>query len=146
MNKKKLHPLLFSVVFMCLSLLIAASGVWAQVVVIANKNVPADSVSADSIKDIYLGNKGSWNNGQKVVFVTLKSGEANDTFMQKYVSKSSSQFNSYWKKMVFTGKGSFPKAFDSDDEMVKYISVTDGAIGYVSPGTNTNGVKTINVN
>ncbi len=146
MKKTILRHLSLGVFFMCLPIFFLASELWAQVTVIANKNVPVNMLTADAVKNIYLGNKGSWDNGQKIVFVTLKSGDANDFFVQQYVGKSSSQFNSYWKKMVFTGKGSFPKSFNSEDEMIRYISVTDGAIGYVSHGADTISVKTINVN
>jgi hypothetical protein len=46
---------------------------------------------------------------------------------------------------VFTGKGSLPKTLSSDAEMVKYVSKTKGAIGYVSAASSTDGVKVLEV-
>jgi hypothetical protein len=47
---------------------------------------------------------------------------------------------------VFTGKGSMPKSFASDAEILKYVAKTPGAIGYVSAGADAAGVKKIAVN
>jgi ABC-type phosphate transport system substrate-binding protein len=38
-----------------------------------------------------------------------------------------------------------PKALASDGDMVAYVARTKGAIGYVSGGTATEGVKTLEV-
>ncbi len=115
-----------------------------DVVVIANKSVSDTSLSQKSVSDIYLGKKSTWSDGSKINFVMLK-GSAQDTFLEKYVRKSASQFNTFWKKQVFTGKGSPPKAFDSDSAMISFVAQTPGAIGYVSAGANVANVKTITI-
>jgi ABC-type phosphate transport system substrate-binding protein len=46
---------------------------------------------------------------------------------------------------VFTGKGSMPKSFASDAEVVKYVSTTKGAIGYVSAAADVASAKKIAV-
>lgn len=51
----------------------------------------------------------------------------------------------YYRSLVFTGKGSMPKTLASDSDIVGYVSKTKGAIGYVSAGTATSGVKTLGV-
>jgi hypothetical protein len=43
------------------------------------------------------------------------------------------------------GKGAQPKAFGSDDEVVRYVARTKGAIGYVSGGADLDGVKKLHV-
>jgi hypothetical protein len=44
------------------------------------------------------------------------------------------------------GKGVQPKTFDSDAEVVRYVSRTRGAIEYVSGGADTSAVKKIQIN
>ena len=117
-----------------------------DVVVIVNKNAPAGSLSGDDIQNIFLAKKTQWDNGAKINFVTLKDCPTHEEFLKKYLQKTSSQFQRYFRTLVFTGKGSVPKSFDTEDALVAYVAATDGAIGYVSSGTNTSSVKVITVN
>jgi len=117
-----------------------------DVVVIANKNAPAGSLTREEVKNIFLAKKTQWANGEKINFVTLKDSQTHDDFLKTYLQKSSSQFQRYFRTLVFTGKGKVPKSFDSEESLVGYVAGTDGAIGYVSSGTNTGSVKVINVN
>jgi ABC-type phosphate transport system substrate-binding protein len=128
--------LLMNVAFVC----VAEAG---EVVVICNKSVPADSLSKDEIKKIYLGKKTAWDNGQKINFVTLKAKEVHDLFLKEIINKTATQFKTYWKKMVFTGKGTIPKDFDTEANLIAYVAATEGAIGYISSGTKADGVKRI---
>jgi TonB family protein len=46
---------------------------------------------------------------------------------------------------VFTGRGSTPKETASDADTVAYVARTKGAIGYVSGGASTEGVKILRI-
>ena len=117
-----------------------------DVVVIVNKSVPETALSKKDVGNIYLGKKTSWSDGNKIKFVVLTGGDAHSTFLNKYIGKTDSQFNTFWKKQVFTGKGSPPKELDSDQAMVDFVVQTAGAIGYVSTGADVSKVKTITIN
>jgi ABC-type phosphate transport system substrate-binding protein len=116
----------------------------ADVKVIANPSVAASSVSADDLKDIFLENKDSLN-GSSVVPVLEKGGPAHEAFLREYLGKSDSLLQTYYRSLVFTGKGEMPKVLASDAEVVAYVAKTKGAIGYVSSGANTEGVKILEV-
>ncbi len=109
--------------------------------VITSQSTPVDTIDDGTIKKVFLGKTKSWPDGNGVEFVILKSGDVHDGFLKAYVKKSSSQFKTYWKKQVFTGKGKNPKSFDSESDLVTYISGKSGAIGYVSAGTDIAGSK-----
>ena len=130
---KRLTPayLIFTAIFFLLPIEFAVSQVSEDVVVIVNKSVQENSLPSNTIKNIFLGKKSVWDNGQKVEFLILNSGDIHEVFLKKYVNKTVSQFSSYWIKQVFTGKGKSPKSFDSESALVKYVSTQDGAIGYV---------------
>lgn len=123
-------------------------GAWsaraADVKVIANPSVSTSSVSSDDLKDVYLENKDSLG-GAHVQPVLLKSGAAHEAFLRQYLGKSDSLLQTYYRSLVFTGKGEMPKALGSDAEVVAYVAKTKGAVGYVSAGTSTEGVKTLDV-
>ena len=117
-----------------LGVLIALSmlDVWAaekQLVIIGYKDV-ADSLKKEDIKRIFLGRKTRWVNDEKILFVVFAEKETYTTFLKEYVGKTVFQYKNYWKKQVFTGKGRMPKAFKTSDEVIKYVSSTEGAISF----------------
>jgi len=145
MKTKLLIGLFFAAVMgMLLELPGAASA--GGVVVIANKDVSASSLSIDEVKNIFLSKKTQWRDGSKIEFVALESGDAQDEFLRSYLQKTPSQYNKYFRTLVFTGKGRAPRTFSTEAEVVSYVSRTAGAIGYVSPETNTRSAKVITVN
>jgi len=75
----------------------------------------------------------------------LKSGAAHEAFVKQYLGKTDAALETYYRSLVFTGKGSMPKALASDAEVVSYVAKTKGAIGYVSAGAGTEGVKALEV-
>jgi len=127
-------------IFICLSWKAQAS----DVKVIANSSVSASAVSADDLKDVFLENTDSVA-GSHVEPVLLKGGPVHEAFLHAYVGKADSVLETYYRSLVFSGKGSMPKAFSSDAEVVAYVAKTKGAIGYVSSATDTAGVKVLSV-
>jgi ABC-type phosphate transport system substrate-binding protein len=145
MKTKIVFGLIFAtLVWMVFTLPNVASA--GTVVVIANENAPASSLSRADVKNIFLAKKTQWDNGQKINLATLKKSQTHDYFLRKYLQKSPSQFQRYFKTLLFTGKGKIPKSFNSEADLVRYVASTDGAIGYVSSETDTGSVKVINVN
>jgi len=117
-----------------------------DVKVIANSSVSASSVTADDLKGVFLEEKSSLSDGSRVAPVLQKGGAAHEEFVKKYLGKTDDALQTYYRSLVFTGKGSMPKALGSDDEVVAYVAKTKGAIGYVSAGASAPGVKTLEVN
>ena len=116
----------------------------ADVQIIANASVAAGELSAADVKEIFLGAKTSVAGGD-VAPVLARGGAAHDAFLAAYVGKSDQGLRNHFKALVFTGKGSMPKSFDSDAEIVKYVSSTRGAIGYVSGSVDPGAAKKIAV-
>ena len=123
----------------------AASAMAADVKVIANSSVGAPSVSSDELKGVFLATKSSLSDGSHVEPVLLKSGAVHEAFLKEYVGKSDSALETYYRSLVFTGKGSMPKTFATDAEVVAYVEKTKGAIGYVGAATSTTSAKVLEV-
>jgi len=117
----------------------------AGVKVIANNSVSASSISADDLKSVFLEDKSSLSDGTHVEPVLEKGGAAHDAFVKDYLGKTDSALQTYYRSLVFTGKGSMPKTMGSDAEVTAYVARTKGAIGYVSADAATEGVKTLDV-
>ncbi len=120
--------------------------VLADQIVIVNNNVSVGSLDGNTLKKIYLGKKTKWDNGDKIVPVTLKEGPVHDNFLNNIIKKNNSQFLTYWKKMIFTGKGVPPRSVPSDTDVVNFVSSTPGGIGYIDSQTPHDAVKVVTVN
>ena len=128
-----------------LLLFVSTSVMAAGLKVIANPSVSANSISADDLRDVFLEEKSALSDGSRVAPVLAKGGPAHESFVKQYLGKTNDTLQTYYRSLVFTGKGSMPKMLNSDAEMVSYIARTKGAIGYVSADANLEGVKTLEV-
>lgn len=116
----------------------------ADPIFITNPSGP-DSLSGNDIKAILLGNKTKWDAGGLIKLAVLSSGSTHDAVIEQYTARSSDQFDKYWKKQVFTGKGISPDSFKTEAELAAFVAKTPGAFGYISSDTPAEGTKSIAV-
>lgn len=116
----------------------------ADVKVIANPSVSVSSISSDDLKEVFLEDMDSLG-GSHVQPVLLKGGPTHEAFLRAFLGKNDSVLQTYYRSLVFSGKGEMPKMLASDADVVAYVAKTKGAIGYVSSGASTEGVKTLTV-
>jgi ABC-type phosphate transport system substrate-binding protein len=116
---------------------------FAQVAVIAHKTVPEDTLSQTQLLDFYSGEIKSWSNKVSVVLFDLKPiGETRELFY-KLLGKTSSRMKSLWLKKLLMGEGDPPAALESEEEVLKKVAATRGALGFVSRAKVTGEVKII---
>lgn len=113
--------------------------------IIANNSVPDDSINRQRLQDIFLGDIGNWANGDRIQLATLRRGDANEAFLRDIIGRTAAQYNTYWKQIVFTGRGVPPQEFNNDDDMINYIASTRGAIGYISQKPESDDIKLIEI-
>jgi len=141
--KLRFKILSFLLIFTFVSVVYETSSFADEIIIIANKNVSETSLSTAEIKDIFLGEKSSWQDHTRINFVLSGNDEIHKKFLEKYVNQTPMGYKSYWRKLVFVGKGKAPKSFSSPKELVDYVAKTNGAIGYVSSEEKTAEVKII---
>jgi hypothetical protein len=124
---------------------ISTDALAADFKVIANSSVGASSISVDELKAVFLQEKSSLSDGSRVVPVIAKGGQAHEAFVKQYLGKTEDALMTYYRSLVFTGKGLMPKTLASDAEMLTYVAKTKGAVGYVSSSAGAEGVKVLEV-
>jgi ABC-type phosphate transport system substrate-binding protein len=127
-------------------LLLASLGSWSaagaqDVVLVANKSVKISEITNADLRAIFMGTKTRFADGSHAVPVTLKGGPAHEVFLKHYVGEDPEEFRSQWRKVVFTGQGAMPRAFDSESALIEYVAATPGAVGYVSRISSQDNVK-----
>ncbi|MEZ4528297.1 MAG: substrate-binding domain-containing protein [Desulfobacterales bacterium] len=141
MNSKKYGQMLLLACALMLMAVPSISG--QQALVICNSSVPHDSLSSSDIQQIFLGRKTRWSDNQKISFVLIKEGDVHAEFLKTYLSRTPSQYQAFWRKMVFTGQSGLPTSFNTPEEVIKYVAGTPGAIGYVPAGLPHDKVKVV---
>jgi ABC-type phosphate transport system substrate-binding protein len=127
-------------------LLLASLGSWSaagaqDVVLVANKGVQIFQITNADLRAIFLGTKTRFSDGSHAVPVTLKGGAVHEVFLKNYVGEGPEEFRAQWRKLMFTGQGAMPRAFDSESSLIEYVAATPGAVGYVSRISSQDHVK-----
>ena len=121
----------------------AVNSLAGEIKVVANPSVKTDMISAGELKRLFLEENISLGDGTHVEPVLAKDGPVHEAFLREYLGLSEDDLQTYYRALVFTGRGSMPKALGSDEEVVAYVARTRGAIGYVSGEASAEGVKTL---
>ncbi len=103
-----------------------------DVVLVANKGVQVFGIRDADLRAIFTGSKTRYSDGSRAVPVTLKGGPVHEVFLRNHLGESPADFQAQWRKLVFTGQGAMPRAFDSEAAVIEYVAATPGAVGYVS--------------
>lgn len=121
-----------------------ASAEGHNVKVVASPGFPVDTLTRNEIKEIFLGKK-KHIDGQSINFIIFKSEFSQRSFLRNYLSKTIDQYNLFWKRQVFTGRGTPPKIFVSSDEVISYVKNSSNTISFVTQETPHDAVKLITV-
>jgi len=117
----------------------------AQLAIIAHKAVPVDQLTQAQVRDYYTGDVKSWNDKMPVVVLDLKAQSEIKEAFYKFLGLTSSRMKSIWLKKLLMGEGDPPEALKSEEEVLKKVASTPGAIGYVNQSKVSGEVKTLRI-
>ncbi|MEK6659824.1 MAG: hypothetical protein AABY36_09110 [Campylobacterota bacterium] len=112
-----------------LSLLLVVCFLNAQIVVVTNKNSQLNSIPKEIIQYIYLA-KIDKIDKLKIEPVLSDDKNLHNEFCNHILCKSESQYNSYWARLVFTGRKSISKRLNWQ-ELVKKLQ-NPNTIAYIN--------------
>ncbi len=135
--KKGMKPIIATIIF----LLTWAANSNGQVVVIAHKSVPMDTIKKSVLLDFYACDIKKWSDGQPIIVLDLKLQNGVKTTFYNYLGKSSSRMKSIWLKKMLSGEGDPPAVMNSEEELLRKVAATAGAIGFVSKAKVRENVK-----
>jgi ABC-type phosphate transport system substrate-binding protein len=114
---------------------------------VANNSVSTTTLSKKQVGDLFLKKTAKWDSGAAVVPVDqIDASTAREAFSKAVHGKTAAAVKSYWNQQIFSGRDVPPVEKRTDNEVLSFVRSTPGAIGYVSDGTPTDGVRVIAVN
>jgi ABC-type phosphate transport system substrate-binding protein len=144
---KTLSRFFAAAVAACLLALPSATPLAAQdFKVIVNSANPISEIPAAALSKIFLKEAAGFPGGGPATPVDLsKSSPVRATFSKRIIGRPVSAVDTYWQQQIFSGKEVPPAAKASDDDVIAFVKATPGAVGYVSAGASTAGVKVVDV-
>ncbi|GMR21708.1 MAG: hypothetical protein BMS9Abin37_0022 [Acidobacteriota bacterium] len=122
------------------------SGAVAQdnVKIIVNSEVEIGTLTQADLARIYLGKKTFWKSGSRIAPSLLnEKSPLTEAFLEESVRKTVRQYRAYWKRHLFSGKGTAPKTFASSLQVANFVADNPGAIGVVDAGFDDDRVKVV---
>ena len=137
----------FGGLVLALALVAVARPVQAQAFkIIAHEGVAESELPKDVVAKLFLKQTLKFPSGTVAKPVDLvKTSAVRAQFSTAILGRPISAVETYWQQQIFAGKEVPPAAKASDEEVLAYVRATPGAIGYVSAGASTSGVKVITV-
>ena len=114
-------------------------------VIVAPSN-PVDGVDRRFLLEAFLRKTTTWPDGQPLRPIDqLSDSPTRRRFSDDALGRSVGAVKAYWLQAIFSGRGVPPPEVNSDDQVVKFVLQTAGAIGYVSSSASLAGAKIVPV-
>lgn len=109
---------------------------------VVNADNKISSLTQKDIAMIYLGKKISMDGYSRIYPVDYSIKHPNrQKFILEILHKSESQYNSYWARRIFNGKGTPPTIIDDQNNYLDVIENNLNAIGYIYKKINIGNKK-----
>lgn len=113
-----------------LSSLVCSDVYGRELVVIANRDYPLNSISVSVVKDIYFGERTS-DGKIKIKPMEQRDEAIRKRFIEKVMGSTVDGYKANWIKKFFQEGITPPISKGTPSEMIQAISQTAGAVGYV---------------
>lgn len=114
--------------------------------VIVNPSVTQPTIQKNVLRAIMGMRLRTWPDGAPVtVYVLPDDHPLHASFCKKVLNVFPHQMRRAWDRLVFSGTGQSPKEVKSEDELIKKVASTPGAIGYVKGDKTYDGVRVLEV-
>lgn len=131
------------VAFIALCCLFITSNSYADIV-ITHPQVGQTSLTQNELRAIFSMQHGQWENGSPIrVFVYDDRTLEHKNFCKKILKLFPYQLRKNWDRLIYSGTGQAPQKIESEIEMLRMVSSTPGAIGYIRQGGDIDNVTVV---
>tara|TARA_Y100000296_G_C5174238_1_gene259093 strand:- start:2330 stop:2749 length:420 start_codon:yes stop_codon:yes gene_type:complete len=131
------------IIFLNVIFLFSLNSFAKDYLVLSNDTKRDEVIDRETVKNIFLGNKLYWKSGKRIMPVHLSVEDSSfQVFLEEVIDMDSTQFTSYWRRKLFSGRAYPPKQFEKDDMIIEFIRKNNAGIGVISkaPDKNSDGL------
>lgn len=104
----------------------------AEIVVIVNADSSINELTHKQVVDLFMGRVTAFPNNKPAVTLDLEAGTSlRSHFYKALTGKSEAQVDAYWATLVFAGRMTQPKQYDSEKTLIRTVADNTSAIAYV---------------
>lgn len=111
--------------------------------VVVNRDNPVGELTARELSRLFLKKTLRWPEGRPVQPVEPAAPALQGKFALAIHAKTLNAVKSYWNQVIFSGRDVPPLEKAGDAEVLAFVRADPGAVGYVSAGADTSGVKVV---
>lgn len=112
--------------------------------IIANPDVPVETVDSAQATQIFLKQVRTWSDGTTIEPIDLQpNSPLRDEFYRRVTGRGPAQLRAYWARQAFTGMGFPPRQAANPTEAAQMVKDTPGAIGYTATEDADGSVKIV---
>lgn len=111
--------------------------------VVVHPDNPVGHLPAADLSRLFLKKTLRWPEGRPAQPVEPASQKLREKFALAVHGKSLNAVKSYWNQLIFSGRDVPPLERPDDAAVLAYVRAEPGAIGYVSHGADTAGLKVL---
>ena len=104
--------------------------------IVVNSSNPVSSLTKARLSQLFLKEIRECDHGQSVIPVQLgHDSSVRASFSEFIHGRDLAAIQSYWSRMVFSGRALPPSEKTNDQEILAFVRANPGAVGYVSEET-----------
>lgn len=127
------------IIFVNVIFLFSLNSFAKEYLVLSNDTKRDEVIDRETVKNIFLGNKLYWKSGKRIMPVHLSVEDSSfQAFLEEVIDMDSTQFTSYWRRKLFSGRAYPPKQFEKDDMIIEFIRKNNAGIGVISKASDKN--------
>jgi hypothetical protein len=116
----------------------------ARIVVIAHSSNPEKAVTAEWVRNAFLGYARNFPSGHRAIPVDQSDDQPVwSEFAAKILDKTPKQLKAYWSVKIFSGRGQPPPAKGGDKDVTAWIADHAEAVGYLAQVPADKSVKVL---
>jgi ABC-type phosphate transport system substrate-binding protein len=114
--------------------------------IIVHSTNPATTLDRKFLSEAFLKKKTRWPSGDVIRPVDQRTiAGVRSRFSEGVLERSVAAVRQYWLQRIFAGRAVPPPELESDAQVVQYVLLQPGAVGYVSASANISGAKALRI-
>lgn len=127
-----------------LGLVLPNAGGGGELAVIVNPESGVAELTRTEVINLFLGRQRRLPSGVAALTIDLAAGnDEKRLFYEQLVGKKPAEIQSYWARLVFSGRGAAPWQAKDTSEVVSIVAHYQGAIGYIDRSLASDDVKVV---
>jgi ABC-type phosphate transport system substrate-binding protein len=128
--------------------LVAAPALSADVAIVVSPDVPADNLTLEDTRKIFLGDRQFWNSKLRItLLVRAPVARERDVVLKTIYQMSEAQYRQYWISKVFRAEvASGPKIVYSNQMATELVANIPGSVSFIDASEIPKGIKVVKIN